>query len=123
MKVKRYDADVLPSQITPRSDYLNRRRVVVAAASLSAISLWSTKLRAQATMLESVKSPYSVSEAVTPIEVATTKTRFRELEPDIEKNGQGFADSSIVACALSFVDHKLIALKLAAATTTLRRLR
>ena len=93
MKVKHYDADVLPSQITPKSDYLNRRRVVVAAASLSAISLWSTKLRAQATMLESVKSPYSVSEAVTPIEVATTKTRFRELEPDIEKNGQGFATS------------------------------
>ena len=93
MKVKRYDADVLPSQITPESHYFSRRRVVVAAASLSAINLWPTTVGARAMMLEPVKSPYSVSEAVTPIDVATTKTRFRELEPDIEKNGQGFATS------------------------------
>ena len=116
MKLPRYDMGVRPSQITPESQYFSRRQVLAAAASISAMSLRPLSVLAQASvvtaaaasgsevfaaeasdahalMLKPDKSPYSVNEAVTSIEVATTKTRFRELEPDIEKNGHGFVTS------------------------------
>jgi methionine sulfoxide reductase catalytic subunit len=36
------------------------------------------------------KSRYSVGDAHTPLEIASTRTRFRELEEDIAKNGEAY---------------------------------
>ena len=100
--IPRYDADVLPSEITTETQYeerLNRRRFLrhsAASVSVSALALqWPISIAAAASPSDALfknvaKSPFSTSEAITPIEHATTKTRFRELEDDIAKNAEKF---------------------------------
>ena len=96
-----------PSDITPEAHYFSRRRVLAATGSsfgLAAAARFSTDAVAQAgstarfaasalidpRFRNAAKSAFSIDEAVTPIEAATTKTRFRELEEDIAKNGEAF---------------------------------
>ncbi len=103
MRHVRFDTRIKPSQITPESRYLGgRRRVLGALGGIGALGtvgglgaatlLASARTAAAATpgslMASATRSAYSVTEAVTPIEVATTATRFRELEPDIARNGE-----------------------------------
>ena len=88
----RYDADVSPSTITPAANYLGRRRLLMATG-LGAAASWMPAAAVAATnamIAAASKSRFSVMESATPMEIATTKTRFRELEPDIAKNGLAF---------------------------------
>ena len=99
----RFVSRVAPSAITSATQYFSRRRVLGAMAGLSGLSLMkggglSEALaqgnRASDSLMQGAKkSQFSVSEEITPFDVATTKTRFRELEPEIEKNGRGFVTS------------------------------
>ena len=100
--IPRYDADVLPSEITTQTQYeerLNRRRFLRYSAErvgVSALALqWPIGIAVAASPSDALfknvtKSPFSTSEAITPVEHATTKTRFRELEDDIAKNAEKF---------------------------------
>jgi methionine sulfoxide reductase catalytic subunit len=100
VKQQRFDLDIAPSTITSEAVYLGprtTRRQAMAVlggwAGLGEAGLGYAQAATQAPLMQVVKSPFSVLESVTPQEIATTKTRFRELEPEIEKNGQGFATS------------------------------
>ena len=88
-RIRRYDADILPSSITPQAVALGRRRLLAAAAGATALALAGRKAWA-ANFSGLAKSRYSTDESPTPIEIATTKTRFRELEEDIAKNGEAY---------------------------------
>ena len=87
-------ASIAPSEITPASEYFNRRRFLGAAgAAAAALHLPSAALAAPAagSLFKSPsKSAFSTDEAQTPFAEATTKTRFRELEEDIAKNAEQF---------------------------------
>jgi len=91
----RFDRDIRPSEITPESVAFGRRRVLTAAAGLAALSLanraaWASPTPDSERLRAVPKSRYSTSEAPTPIEIATTRTRFRELEEDIAANGAAY---------------------------------
>ena len=95
MKIQVFDAGVRPSEITPAAKYLDRRRVLTALAAASTAT-WMHRASAantSALLAAAAKSPFSVSEEVTPLAIASTKTRFRELEPDIAKNGAAYITS------------------------------
>ena len=63
-----------PSEITPRSAYLSRRKILAGAGALA--SAWQTF---GATKLEGlVKSPYSTSEPITPMNDVTHYNNFYE---------------------------------------------
>jgi methionine sulfoxide reductase catalytic subunit len=90
----RFDRDIRPSEITPESIAFGRRRLLGAAAGL-ALTWGSGATSASpphgSELFRSVpKGRYSTDEAPTPIEIATTRTRFRELEEDIAKNGEAY---------------------------------
>ena len=92
----RYDAAIRPSDITPQALNVDRRRALTRVAAMAAMPLgWPLGSRAASTNLFAniAKSAFSVAESITPMETATTQTRFRELEPDIAKNGQAFLTS------------------------------
>ena len=94
MRRIRYDRDIHPSEITPESVAFGRRRLLGAAAGL-ALSWGSRAAGASTTysderFVAAAKSRYSTDERPTPIEIATTRTRFRELEEDIAKNGEAY---------------------------------
>ena len=86
MRRIRYDKDVRPSDI-------GRRQLITATAGLALA--WGSR-RSWAAVPENdrfkglPKSRYSTDEPATPIEIATTRTRFRELEEDIAKNGEAY---------------------------------
>ena len=91
-----FNATTVPSEITPRAVYFDRRRFVGAMASLGAgaTSLLlpeSHALSADTASLISraAKSAFSTTEPITPAKDAIAKTRFRELEDDIAKNAEG----------------------------------
>jgi len=90
----RYDRDILPSEITPESVAFGRRRVLTAAAGLALSwgsgATWASQAQESERFRAVPKSRYSTDEAPTPIEIATTRTRFRELEEDIAKNGEAY---------------------------------
>jgi methionine sulfoxide reductase catalytic subunit len=94
MRRIRYDRDIHPSDITPEAVAFGRRRLLGAAAGL-ALS-WASGATAASDAQGSErfraapKSRYSTDEPPTPIEIATTRTRFRELEEDIAKNGEAY---------------------------------
>jgi sulfoxide reductase catalytic subunit YedY len=94
MPIIRYDRDIRPSEITPESIAFGRRRLLTAAAGLGLA--WATRNASGANAPSSdrfrsvPKSRFSTDEAPTPIEIATTRTRFRELEEDIAKNGEAY---------------------------------
>jgi methionine sulfoxide reductase catalytic subunit len=91
--MKRIDlSKIVPSEITPVAEYLNRRRFI-AALSIGTLALrvpnvWSA-FETGEILKSTSQSPYSTSEPVTPFEVATRETRFRELEKDIATNASG----------------------------------
>ncbi len=98
MNIHRFSDGVLPSEITPASAYfapkVSRRQVfgaLTALGGLGATAFARANVDPTQLMAAAAKSRYSVLEAVTPFDVATTKTRFRELEPEIERNGKGFS--------------------------------
>jgi sulfoxide reductase catalytic subunit YedY len=90
----RYDRGILPSEITPEPIAFGRRRLLGAAAGLALA--WRSGVASAAVLNASElfrsapKSRYSTGEVPTPIEIATTRTRFRELEEDIAKNGEAY---------------------------------
>src|SRR4051812_19835159 len=87
----RYDRDIRSSEITPASVAWGRRRVLAAAAGL-ALSWGARGANADGNerFRGAVKSRYSTEEPPTPIQIATTRTRFRELEEDIAKNAEAY---------------------------------
>jgi sulfoxide reductase catalytic subunit YedY len=91
----RYDRDIRPSEITPESIAFGRRRLLGAAAGLALA--WRSGVASAAVpnaselFRSAPKGRYSTGEPVTPVETATTRTRFRELEEDIAKNGEAYA--------------------------------
>jgi sulfoxide reductase catalytic subunit YedY len=95
MPVKRYDDGVRPSTITSAESYFGRRRVLAAAAGVAGLALLGRVGRAAETPADGIwrtaaKSRYSVADSPTPLEIASTRTRFRELEEDIAKNAEAF---------------------------------
>jgi len=77
----RDDRDIRPSEITPESVAFGRRRLLGAAAGLALT--WGSgaastpEPQASERFRAAPKSRYSTDEAPTPIEIATTRTRFR----------------------------------------------
>jgi sulfoxide reductase catalytic subunit YedY len=93
MRRIRYDRDIHPSEITPESVAFGRRRLLTAAGALALSwgrGTWASPAYGNERFLAAAKSPYSTDERPTPIEIATTRTRFRELEEDIAKNGEAY---------------------------------
>jgi len=91
----RYDAGIRPSGITPEPIAFGRRRVLAAAAGAAltwgSAGTWAAPADGDDRFRNAPKSRHSTDEAPTPIEVATTRTRFREFEEDIAKNGEAYA--------------------------------
>ena len=83
--------DLRYSQVTPKSEYLNRRRFIAsAAAALSATGFAGTKLSGI------TKSPLSTTEPVTPYEAITGYNNFYEFgtrKSDPANNAQKFHTS------------------------------
>lgn len=90
----RYDGDIRPSEITPRSIAFGRRRLLGAAAGLALAwrsgAAWASPPNPDERFRTAARSRYSTDETPTPLEIATTRTRFRELEEDIAKNGEAY---------------------------------
>jgi methionine sulfoxide reductase catalytic subunit len=87
----RYDRAIAPSEITAEAVAFGRRRVLTAAAGIATLALASRMgWAADARFTGLPRSRYSTDEPTTPIEIATTRTRFRELEEDIAKNGEAY---------------------------------
>jgi len=68
-------SQIKSSEITPKSVYLNRRQIMVGAAST--LALGSAGI-ASAAKLDFQSSPFSTDEDVTPKEAATTYNNFYE---------------------------------------------
>ena len=68
--------DIRPSEITPRSAYLNRRTFL--AAGVAAALAGSLPLDAHAAALPAAKSPLSTDETPTPLEYVTSYNNFYE---------------------------------------------
>jgi sulfoxide reductase catalytic subunit YedY len=83
-----------PSEITPERVAFGRRRVLAAAAGMALTwrsgTTWALAADANERFRNVPRSRYSTNETPTPIEIATTRTRFRELEEDIAKNGEAY---------------------------------
>lgn len=94
MRRIRYDHDIRPSEITPASVAFGRRRMLGAAAGLAlswgTAARWAAAASGNERFVAATKSPYSTDERPTPIGIAATRTRFRELEEDIAKNGEAY---------------------------------
>ncbi len=69
---------ILSSEITPKSVYLNRRKLMMGGAALAAMG----PSLAHAAKLEFSPSPFSTDETVTPKEAATTYNNFYEFGVD-----------------------------------------
>nr|WP_255616405.1 protein-methionine-sulfoxide reductase catalytic subunit MsrP [Microvirga puerhi] len=76
----RRPADILPSEITPRSVYLNRRQLLGGAAGLALAAGLSG--RGQAATLETVKSPLSTDEKLTSLQDVTSYNNYYEFGVD-----------------------------------------
>ena len=95
MARSRYDHDIAPSEITPEAIAFGRRRVMAATAGMAALALWNGRAWAANAPADdrfrgAPRSRLSTDETPTPIEIATTRTRFRELEEDIAKNAEAY---------------------------------
>jgi sulfoxide reductase catalytic subunit YedY len=92
-----FSPDILPSDILSESAYLNRRRLMGAAGAAALAALvpetWAAATSDGDIFRAAAKSPLSTDEAQTPFAVATTNTRFRELEEDIARNAEHFVVS------------------------------
>ena len=100
--ITRYNAHILPSEITSLMQHNEHQtnsarrqflRDTAAVAGIGALALHVPAVFAAASdalFKGATKSAFSTTETITPIEHATTKTRFRELEDDIAENSQKF---------------------------------
>lgn len=73
-------ADILPSEITSRDIYLNRRQLFAGAAGLALASGFAA--RAQAASLAAVKSPLSTDEKLTSLQDVTSYNNYYEFGVD-----------------------------------------
>ncbi|TVR96156.1 MAG: protein-methionine-sulfoxide reductase catalytic subunit MsrP [Rhodospirillales bacterium] len=83
----RNESDPLPSEITPRSVYLDRRRFLASASAagvIAALGLAAPRgaARAAATFADIAPSPFSTDEAMTDYRSVTTYNNFYELGTD-----------------------------------------
>lgn len=76
----RRSADILPSEITPRNVYLNRRQLMGAAAGLALTAALPESARAAP--LATAKSSFSTDEKLTSREDVTTYNNFYEFGVD-----------------------------------------
>jgi len=94
MRRIRYDRDIHTSEITPESVAFGRRRLLTAAGALAlscgSRATWASTAYGNERLAAAARSPYSTDERPTPVEIAATRTRFRELEEDIAKNGEAY---------------------------------
>jgi sulfoxide reductase catalytic subunit YedY len=80
------------SQVTPKSEYISRRRLLAGAAALGA-SLFPNRVSAGTKLTGVTKSPYSTTEPVTPYEAITGYNNYYEFgtgKGDPAKNAQKF---------------------------------
>jgi sulfoxide reductase catalytic subunit YedY len=79
----RHASDIRPSEITPRSLYLSRRRLIAGAGALAAAGalLPAGRLRAEVP-LKVIKSPYTVDDKPTGLEDVTHYNNFYEFGTD-----------------------------------------
>ena len=83
-------SEPLPSEITPKALYMDRRRFIAAAAGFAAGSI---SLTAVAKLEGIVPGPYGTDEAQTPYEAASTYNNFYEFgtdKTDPSENSQDF---------------------------------
>src|SRR4051794_23617506 len=76
----RHASDIVPSEITPRSVYLDRRRLLAGAAGLLTGAVFPGM--AQAAPIAAAKSTFSTSEPVTSKEDITSYNNFYEFGTD-----------------------------------------
>jgi sulfoxide reductase catalytic subunit YedY len=79
---KRPDADIAPTEITPREVYLRRRDFIAGAAAASLIGTMSTSPAAATAPLQFAKSPLSTAEPPTPRKDVTSYNNFYEFGAD-----------------------------------------
>ncbi|MDE2915093.1 MAG: protein-methionine-sulfoxide reductase catalytic subunit MsrP [Paracoccaceae bacterium] len=71
------------SDITPKADYLNRRRFIAAAAAAGGGAVAAGLPFSPATAaIDAIKSPYSTSEELTPLDAITTYNNYYEFGTD-----------------------------------------
>lgn len=86
------DRSIRPSEISPETMPLKRRTFLTqlsAGAALTQMRFVSATAD-ESPFKQARKSVYSTAEKITDFVEATTKTRFRELEADIEKNATAY---------------------------------
>jgi sulfoxide reductase catalytic subunit YedY len=76
----RRPADILPSEITPREVYFNRRQWMAGAAGFALTAALPNGL--SAAPLNAAKSPFSTDEKRTSLEDITTYNNFYEFGTD-----------------------------------------
>jgi len=84
-------SDIPPSEITPRSVYLNRRQLIAGSTALSLSALVPTRRwgAAAAAALTAAKSPYSTTdEPLTPLKDVTHYNNYYEFGTDKEDPGR-----------------------------------
>src|ERR1041385_7743821 len=95
MLIRKPAADLRYSDVTPKQDYLNRRRFL--AGSLAIEALASRRPALGMTKLNNVaKSPFSTTEKLTSLQNITTYNSFYEFDTDKEdpsKNATNFRTS------------------------------
>ena len=90
----KHPSDIKPSEITPRSIYVNRRQWLAAAGGLGVSSAmgWMNTAQAQPSgpFSNIIRSALGTTgEPLTPLKDVIATTRFRELEEDIPANQAG----------------------------------
>jgi sulfoxide reductase catalytic subunit YedY len=81
------------SQVTPKSEYLSRRRLLAGGAAALGASLFPNRVSAGTKLTGVTKSPYSTTEPVTPYEAITGYNNYYEFgtgKGDPAKNAQKF---------------------------------
>jgi sulfoxide reductase catalytic subunit YedY len=81
------------SQVTPKSEYLSRRRLLAGGAAALGASLFPNRVTAGTKLTGVTKSPYSTTEPVTPYEAITGYNNYYEFgtgKGDPAKNAQKF---------------------------------
>ena len=80
----RKSPDLRYSDVTPKQEYLNRRRFLAAGSAVLAAPF----ARSNAPLTPAVKSPFSTTEKITPKELATHYNNYYEFGTDKEDPGK-----------------------------------
>jgi methionine sulfoxide reductase catalytic subunit len=89
-------SDILPSEISPKETYWNRRQILQTSGALAVASMVGSLAQAQTGPFGNlIKSPYNslTNEPLTPLKDVIAKTRFRELEENIAANSALYSTS------------------------------